>query len=71
QNPADHIRIHGVITQGGLAANIIPDKAVLSLLVRARTLRAMEDAAAMTERCARGAAEKPLLTRDAYCRRFD
>lgn len=56
QNPADHIRIHGVITQGGLAANIIPDKAVLSLLVRARTLRAMEQAAAMTERCARGAA---------------
>ena len=56
QNPADHIRIHGVVTQGGLAENIIPDKAVLSLLVRARTLSAMEKAAAMTERCARGAA---------------
>lgn len=56
QNPADHIRIHGVVTQGGLAENIIPDKAVLSLLVRARSLDAMEQAAAMTERCARGAA---------------
>ena len=56
QNPADHIRIHGVVTQGGLAENIIPDKAVLSLLVRARTLSAMEKTAAMTERCARGAA---------------
>jgi len=56
QDPADLIRIHGVITQGGLAENIIPDKAVLSLLVRARTLNALEKAAAMTERCARGAA---------------
>ncbi len=56
QNPADHIRIHGIINQGGLAENIIPEKAVLSLLVRAKTIDALEDAAAMTERCAKGAA---------------
>jgi len=39
QNPADHIRIHGVVTQGGLAENIMPDKAVRSLLVRASSRR--------------------------------
>ncbi len=56
QNPADYIRIHGVITEGGLAENIIPDKAVLSLLIRAKSLDALEKALAMTERCAKGAA---------------
>jgi metal-dependent amidase/aminoacylase/carboxypeptidase family protein len=56
QNPADHIRIHGIITQGGLAENIIPEKTLLSLLVRAKTLDALKKTAAMTERCAQGAA---------------
>jgi aminobenzoyl-glutamate utilization protein B len=36
----DHVRIHDVITDGGLAPNIVPEKAEVHYLVRARQIAA-------------------------------
>lgn len=40
----DHIRIHPIMTDGGSAVNIIPDRAVLSSYVRAASMESIADA---------------------------
>src|SRR5262249_56302188 len=50
-------RIHGIITNGGAAANIIPEYAAATFLVRAPTLPAMWDLYRRVVACAEGAAQ--------------
>lgn len=46
----DHVRVHPVIREAGQAVNVVPDRAVLEMMVRAGTLSAIEDAAGKTDR---------------------
>jgi amidohydrolase len=52
----DGVRVHGYITNGGQAVNIIPEHAASEFSVRARDGVELERVRAMVERCARGAA---------------
>jgi len=49
-------RIHGVITNGGEAANIIPEKAVAQFYVRAQTKTYLDELVERVKNCARGSA---------------
>ena len=53
---ADGVRVHGIITDGGQAVNIIPERAACEFSVRAPRAADIEAVAAIVERCARGAA---------------
>jgi metal-dependent amidase/aminoacylase/carboxypeptidase family protein len=50
-------RIHGIISHGGDAPNIVPEYARAVFFVRAATIRAMEQLAAKVKRVAEGAGE--------------
>ena len=52
----DGVRVHGYITNGGQAVNIIPEDAACEFSVRARDLAELDRVRAIVERCARGAA---------------
>ncbi len=52
----DGVRVHGFITDGGQAVNIIPERAACEFSVRARTLDELARVRAIVERSARGAA---------------
>ncbi len=52
----DNVRIHGVITEGGKAANIIPDRAVAQFYVRAPRRDYLDNVVAKVLNIARGAA---------------
>jgi amidohydrolase len=52
----DGVRVHGYITNGGQAVNIIPERAGCEFSVRARTLDELARVRAVVERCARAAA---------------
>ncbi len=52
----DGVRVHGFITDGGQAVNIIPERATAEMSVRATTLPELERVRAIVERCARAAA---------------
>jgi amidohydrolase len=49
-------RIHGIITNGGDAANIIPEKAVAQFYVRAQTKTYLDELVDRVKNCAKGAA---------------
>ena len=49
-------RIHGIITDGGLAANIVPEKAVARFYIRAGSKAYLAELSAMMKDCAEGAA---------------
>jgi len=49
-------RIHGIVSDGGKAPNIIPERAAAQIWVRALEDDVLEDAAARLEACAQGAA---------------
>ena len=49
-------RIHGIITEGGVAANIVPEKAVANLYVRATTKKYLNELVEKGKNCARAAA---------------
>ncbi len=49
-------RIHGVIKEGGLAANVVPDRAVGEFYVRTMTLDYMEELLEKVKNCARAGA---------------
>ena len=55
QLPAS-VRIHGIITDGGRAPNLIPERAQAQLWIRALDEGILEDAAGRVEACAAGAA---------------
>lgn len=52
----DGVRIHGIVTDGGQAVNIIPERAACQFSVRAPDDAELERVCAIVERCARGAA---------------
>jgi amidohydrolase len=52
----DGVRVHGYITNGGQAVNIIPERAACEFSVRARDVAELARVQTIVERCARGAA---------------
>ena len=52
----DGTRVHGYITEGGVAVNIIPERAACEFSVRGKTAADMERTRAIVERCAKAAA---------------
>ncbi len=52
----DGVRVHGYVTNGGQAVNVIPEHAACEFSVRAPFKAELERVAAIVERCARGAA---------------
>ena len=67
----DGVRVHGFITNGGQAVNIIPEDAACEFSVRARDGEELARVRKVVERCARGAAmacgvEVELSTREGY-----
>ena len=52
----DSVRIHGIISDGGTAVNVVPARAVLELQVRAKTPAAVTHACAVVDRCVKAAA---------------
>lgn len=49
-------RIHGIITEGGLAANIVPERAVAQFYVRSPKKAYLQEVVEKVKNCARGAA---------------
>ena len=56
QQLPDTVRVHGIVTEGGRAPNIIPERAKAYFYVRGETLAEMRDAVARVKACAAGAA---------------
>jgi amidohydrolase len=56
QQTKDHARIHGIISQGGQAPNIIPDYAVAQFYVRSATRAYTDELARKVTACAEAAA---------------
>ncbi|WP_315522732.1 M20 family metallopeptidase [Fusobacterium massiliense] len=56
QQTLETSRIHGIISKGGEAANIIPDLAVANFYVRAKTLKDLKELVEKVKNCAKGAA---------------
>jgi amidohydrolase len=56
QQVCQDVRIHGIITEGGVAPNIIPARAACSFYVRADELSGVRHAAERVIACAKGAA---------------
>ena len=56
QHDTSDVRIHGIITKGGVAANVVPDHAVAQFYVRAKRRRALAEVAEKVKNCARAAA---------------
>jgi metal-dependent amidase/aminoacylase/carboxypeptidase family protein len=56
QHVTSDVRIHGIIPEGGKAANIVPDYAVAQFYVRAASRSYLNGLAEKVKACARGAA---------------
>jgi amidohydrolase len=52
----DGVRVHGIVTDGGQAVNVIPERAEAEFLLRAPALNELARVCEIVERCARGAA---------------
>jgi len=57
QQLKEDVRIHGIITEGGEAPNIIPDRASARFYVRSIDMKYFEDVVEKVKECARGAAK--------------
>ncbi len=56
QHVTPDVRIHGVITEGGLAPNIVPDRAVIRMYVRAADSNYLMEVVEKVKNCARAGA---------------
>lgn len=56
QHVTPDVRMHGIITSGGVAANIVPDEAVAQFYFRAATKETLEDVLEKVKKIAEGAA---------------
>jgi amidohydrolase len=56
QQLQSHVRIHGIITEGGKAANIIPDYAAAQFYVRSASRKHTDEVVQKVLKCAEGAA---------------
>ncbi len=52
----DDVRVHGIISEGGRAANVVPDRAAADFIIRARDSRYLSEVVEKVIACARGAA---------------
>lgn len=52
----EDVRIHGVITEGGLAPNIVPDRAVIRMYVRSKDAVYLHEVVEKVKNCARAGA---------------
>lgn len=52
----EDVRIHGIITEGGLAPNVVPDRAVADFIIRSRDSIYLDEVVEKVIACARGAA---------------
>jgi amidohydrolase len=57
QQLSDDVRVHGIITEGGVAPNIIPERTSAYFYVRAPSVLSVEETARKLRGCARGAAK--------------
>ena len=55
QHVTNDVRIHGIITNGGQAANIVPEKAVCQYYIRAQERKYLEEVTEKVINCAKGA----------------
>lgn len=55
QHVTSDVRIHGIISEGGVAANIVPDKAVAKFYVRAQKKKYLKEVVEKVKNIARGA----------------
>lgn len=55
QHVTSDVRIHGIISEGGVAANIVPDKAVAKFYVRAAKKKYLKEVVEKVKNIARGA----------------
>jgi amidohydrolase len=53
----EDVRVHGIITEGGVAPNIIPERTSAYFYVRARSAQTVEKTAEKLRDCAKGAAK--------------
>ena len=56
QQLASGVRVHAIVTEGGSAANVIPERAALQIWVRALDAELLEETVGRVLRCAEGAA---------------
>ena len=56
QHIRSDVRMHGIVTNGGEAANIVPERATAHFMVRAPDRERLEDLVLKVKDCARGAA---------------
>ncbi|GAB4233881.1 MAG: M20 family metallopeptidase [Deltaproteobacteria bacterium] len=56
QQLPDTVRVHGIVTEGGRAPNIIPERAQAYFYVRGETIGELRDAVERVKACAAGAA---------------
>ena len=56
QHVRSDVKIHGIITDGGVAPNIVPDYAAAKFYIRSNDKDNLEDVIAKVKRCAEGAA---------------
>ena len=64
QHVASDVRIHGIIKEGGVAANIVPDSATAQFYVRALSREYLNEVAEKVKNVARGAAQMTGATLD-------
>ena len=57
QHLPDNVRVHGIVTEGGKAPNVVPERAQAYFYVRGENDTEMLDAVRRVKRCARGAAK--------------
>lgn len=57
QQLQEDVRVHGIITEGGVAPNIIPERTSAYFYVRARSVQTVEETAEKLRNCAKGAAK--------------
>lgn len=57
QHLPDAVRVHGIVTEGGRAPNIVPERAQAYFYVRGETDEELRDAVRRVRACARGAAK--------------
>lgn len=55
QHVKDNVRIHGIVTHGGDAPNIVPERAAARFFVRSTDRNSLEETARRVRNCARGA----------------
>ncbi len=56
QHVTPDVRIHGIIAEGGVAPNIVPDRAVIRMYVRSADSEYLNEVVEKVKNCARGAA---------------